>query len=182
MRWELLFADLEALADATERAAFDADVADRARSERAGLHLVDRLRAHVDGPAPLVVRLSDGSAVTARLLDVGADWLLLEDAAQVVVPLAAVVGVEGLTRAASGEPGALARRVGLTVVLRRLARDRVVVRVATVDGGTAVGTLDRVGADHLDLALHEQDEYRRGRAVRAVRVVPLSAVVQVRSG
>jgi hypothetical protein len=182
MRWELLFADLEALADATERAGFDADVADRSRSERAGLRLADRLRAHVDGHATITIRLTDGTSVTAGLLDVGADWVLLEDAGQLVVPLGAVVGVEGLTRSADGDPCALARRLGLTVVLRRLARDRATVRVRTTDRSAAVGTIDRVGADHLDLALHPQDEFRRTQTVRAVRVIPLAAVVQVRAG
>jgi hypothetical protein len=182
MRWELLFADLEALADATERAAFDADVADRARSERAALRLADRLRAHAEGSSPMAIWLSDGSRLTARVLDVGADWVLLEDTGQVVVPLVAVIGIEGLTRATGGEPTTLARRVGLTVVLRRLARDRATVRVGTVDRTSAVGTVDRVGADHLDLALHAQDEFRRPGTVRAVRVIPLTAVVQVRAG
>lgn len=179
MRWELLFADLEALADATERAAFDADVADRARSERATLSLNDRLRAHLD--AVLLFRLADGGRVTGRLIDVGADWLLMEDAGPVVLPIAAVIGVEGLTRAAAGEPGALARRVRLTVVLRRLARDRTTVRVALIDRSTAVGTIDRVGVDHVDLALHPQDEPRRVHVVRGVLVLPLSAVVQIRA-
>jgi hypothetical protein len=182
MRWELLFADLEALADATERAAFDADLADRARSERAGLHLTDRLRAHVDDRDAIGFWLSDGTRLTARVLDVGRDWLLLDDGVAVVVPLGALVGVDGLTRAAAGEPGPLVRRVGLTVVLRRLARDRAMVRVGTVDRSSVVGTVDRVGADHLDLALHAQDEFRRSRTVRAVRVIPTAAVVQVRAG
>ena len=178
MRWELLFADLEALADATERAAFDADVADRARSERAALSLNDRLRAHLHGV--LAFRLADGGRVTGRLTDVGADWVLLEDTGSVLLPLGAVTGVEGLTRAAAGAPGALARRVRLTVVLRRLALDRATVRVTLIDHGTTVGTIDRVGADHLDLALHPQDEPRRAPAVRGVLVLPLTAVVQVR--
>ena len=182
MRWELLFADLEALADATERAAFDADVADRARSERAQLVLADRLRAHADAAAPLGFWLADGGRLTARLLDVGADWVLLDDAGPVVLPLAAVTGVEGLTRAAAGDPGRLARTARLGLVLRRLARDRTMVRVCTVDRASAVGTIDRVAADHLDLALHAQDEFRRAGAVRAVRVVPLTALVQVRAG
>jgi hypothetical protein len=181
MRWELLFADLEALADATERAAFDADVADRARSERAQLQLADRLRAHVDATAPLGFWLADGGRLAARLVDVGADWVLLEDGGPVVLPLGAVTGIEGLTRAAGGDPGPLARTVRLTVVLRRLARDRATVRLSTIDRTAVVGTIDRVGADHLDLALHPQDEFRRAAAVRAVRVVPLAALVQVRA-
>jgi len=179
MRWELLFADLEALADATDRAAFEADVADRARSERAAVRLTERLRAHLG--AVLALRLADRGRVTGRLVDVGADWLLLDDAGSVLIPLAAVTVVEGLGRASAGEAGEVQRRARITVALRRLARDRAVVRVATLDGGIVVGTLDRVGADHVDLALHAQDELRRASAVRSVAVLPLAAIVQIRA-
>jgi len=177
MRWELLFADLEALADEVEREPFDADVADRARAERAALTLADRLRGHVG--AAVVLRLLGGDRVRARLVDVGADWALLDDAGQVVVPLAAVAGVEGLSRLASTSRAALDRRVRLGIVLRRLSRDRTPVRVVLLDGAVLTGTIDRVGADHLDLAQHAPDEPRRATVVRGVSVVRLAALAQV---
>jgi hypothetical protein len=176
----MLFADLEALAEATERAAFEVDVADRARAERATLTLADRLRGHVG--AVLAFRLLDGDRVRARLADVGTDWVLLDDGGSVVLPMAAVGGVEGLSRAAATASGALARRVTLGVVLRRLARDRVPVRIGLLGGESLTGTVDRVGADHLDLAQHAADEIRRPGAVRGVVVVRLGAIAQVRSG
>jgi hypothetical protein len=179
VRWDQLFADLEAEADAADRAAYDADVEDRARSERARLVLADRLRAHVG--ARLGLRLIDGDRLTARLVDVGSDWLHLDDSGAVLVPLGAVAGVEGLTRSAAGEASAVARRVGLTVLLRRLARDRAWVRIRLRDGGTLGGTIDRVGADHVDLALHPDDEQRRASAVRGVTVLRLEAIVHVRA-
>ena len=43
------------------------------------------------------------------------------------------------------------------------------------------GTIDRVGLDHLDLAVHPRDEQRRGRNVRGLRVIPFDAVHLVRS-
>jgi hypothetical protein len=179
VRWELLFADLEAFADATERMAFDADVADRGRAERAALALADRLRGHLEGE--LTFRLLDGDRIRARLVDVGCDWVFLDDGGQVVLPMAAVAGVEGLSRLAATAPGALARRVTLGVVLRRLSRDRAPVRLGFLDGVTLTGTIDRVGTDHLDLAQHSADELRRAGAVRGVLVVRLAALAQIRA-
>lgn len=179
MRWELLFADLEALADATDRAAFDGEVADRGRDERAALRLVDRLRAHVG--AALAFRIIGDGRVVGRLVDVGVDWALLDDGASLLLPLAAVTGVEGLSRRAATARGALEQRVGLTVLLRRLARDRSGVRVRLVDGAELTGTLDRVGADHVDVALHAVGEPRRAGSVRGVCVVPLAALATVRA-
>lgn len=179
VRWELLFADLEAQADAAERAAFEGDVADRGRAERAALHLVDRLRAHVG--TVVALRLVGGDRAVGRLADVGVDWVLMDESGSLLVPLAAVSGVEGLSRRAAPDGSALARRVRLTVVLRGLSRDRSAVRVRLTDGATLTGTIDRVGADHFDLALHAADELRRAGAVRGVCVVPVAAVVSLRS-
>jgi hypothetical protein len=179
VRWELLFADLEAFAEATERWAFEADVADRARAERAALTLADRVRGHVGGT--LAFRLADGDRIRARVADVGADWVLLEDGAPVVLPMRAVAGIEGLSRCAAHPAGALARRVGLGIVLRRLSRDRAAVQVGLLGGGTVTGTIDRVGADHLDVAQHPADVARRAGEVQGVVVVRLAAVAQVRS-
>jgi hypothetical protein len=179
VRWELLFADLEAFAEATERAEFQVDVADRGRAERAALTLADRLRGHLE--AELAFRLLGGDVVRGRLLDVGSDWVLLDDGCQVVLPTAAVIGVEGLSRLAAAPPDELGRRVGVGVVLRRLSRDRAPVRVGLLDGTALTGTIDRVGADHLDLARHAADELRRVGSVRGVVVVRLGALAQVRS-
>lgn len=180
VRWQLLFEDLEAFAEATERAEFEADVADRSRAERAGLRLVDRLRGHLGDVVAL--RLVTRERLAARLTDVGSDWMLLDDdAASVLVPLAAVTGVEGLSRRAFVETGMLARRVRLTIALRRLARDRSAVRVRLIDGSEVCGTIDRAGSDHLDIALHAADEPRRPGLVRGVCVVPVTAIVQVRA-
>jgi len=47
VRWERLFADLEASLEAEDRAGFEAEVGELGRAERAVLHLADRLHAHV---------------------------------------------------------------------------------------------------------------------------------------
>jgi hypothetical protein len=120
-----------------------------------------------------------------RLLDAGVDWLLVEElgAREVLVPLAAVLGITGLL-AQTGAPGAegeVGRRLDLRWALRALARSRAGVSLVLRDGSAVEGTLDRVAADHLDVAEHAPGEPRRAGAVRQVRLVPLTAIGLVRS-
>ena len=182
MRWDELFADLEASVEAEDRAGFEAEVADLARSEQALLSTADRLRAHVG--ATLRFHLVDGGEVTGRVLEVGRDWVAVTaGAGSALVPLAAVAGVDGLGRAAQAPPepgGPPVLRLGLGTALRALARDRAYVRVTLRGGAVLGGTVDRAGADHLDLALHPADEPRRPTAVSGVRCVPFPALVVVR--
>lgn len=182
MRWRGLFDDLEAQFEAAQAAELAGEVAERTRRETALLRLVDRLRA-AEG-ASVVVALPVAGVLRGRLLDAGRDWLLVEESGtrEVLVPLAAVLGVTGLgPRAAAPDDGPVAKRLDLRWALRGLARSRAAVAVGLVDGTLVTGTLDRIGADHLDLAEHGLGEARRSGAVRQVRVVPLAAVAFVRS-
>ena len=183
MRWQELFDDLEAQFDAAQAVELAGEVVERTRRELALVRLADRLRAAER--APLTVTLPGAGPVRGRLLDTGVDWLLLEEsgAREVLVPLAAVLGVTGLgPRAAAPDDSPVAKRLDLRWALRGLARSRTGVALGLVDGSTVTGTLDRVGADHLDLAEHGLGEARRAGAVRQVRLVPLSALALTRSG
>ena len=66
--------------------------------------------------------------------------------------------------------------------LRGLARDRTAVQVVLDDGGVLSGTLDRVGADYVELAEHAADLPRRAEAVQGVRAIVITAVAVVRTG
>jgi hypothetical protein len=179
MRWERLFADLEARLEAEERAIAEGDVIDLVRAERGRLTLQDRLRAHVG--EPLTWSLGPGEvAEQGELIDLGADWVLVETArGEVLIPIGAVQYISGLSRAADPRAGEVARRLGLAAVLRGLSRNRAVVSVRLRSDLRLTGTIDRVGVDHFDLAVHAGDEPRRGPAVHGVRCVLFSAIAGV---
>ncbi|TNM60042.1 hypothetical protein FHN55_19850 [Streptomyces sp. NP160] len=180
MRWDALFADLEAQLEAADDEV-SAMHAERVRAEVAGVELRDRLRASAGQRVAL--RLAGGEAVEGALRAAGPDWLLVEEAAgEALVPLVAVVLLDGLTRSLAAPAGAVENRLGLASALRGVARDRSAVRIwlRETGGGAITGTVDRVGADHLDLARHAVDEPRRPGAVRGVVTVPLAALACLR--
>ncbi|HZI98103.1 MAG TPA: Fis family transcriptional regulator [Actinomycetales bacterium] len=179
MRWDALFADLEAQLRAGHVAGHASEAADRQRGEQAAVALADRVRAHAG--ATLRLRLRDGTAVEGTVGDAAVEWVVLHDGpTQVLVPWTGVVSVAGLSRLSAPPAGQVLARLGLRHALRALARDRAAVRLHT-DHGEVTGTIDRVGADHVDVAEHALGEARRPGAVRAVRTVRTAALLAVRS-
>lgn len=182
MRWQRLFADLQAEFEAAGAAAERAEAGSRQRAEVGAIRLAQRLAGATGRP----VALACGAAgdVSGVLAEVGADWVLLQDGAgrDVLVALGAVRSVSGLGReTVVEEPGVVRARLDLRRVLRGLVRDRAAVQVVLDDGVVHTGTVDRVGADYLDLAEHAADEPRRAGVVRGVRAVALPAVAAVRT-
>jgi len=70
---------------------------------------------------------------------------------------------------------------GANLSLRAVARDRAPVSVLTGGDDGLTGTIDRVGADFVELAAQAAWEQRRGPAVRSVLLVPLGAIRLVRA-
>ncbi|HVE64759.1 MAG TPA: hypothetical protein VNB94_13285 [Mycobacteriales bacterium] len=182
-RWQRLFDDLEAEYDAGAAAELEIEVATRARGEWARLGLVDRLRPAIGHP--LVLHTSGAAALRGTLCGLGPDWLLLAEAAgdEVVVPLASLLSVSGLgaRSAAPGSEGQVVARLALGHALRGIARRRAGVAITLLDGSVLHGTLDRVGADFVELAEHPAGEPRRAPAVSGVRALPFSALACVRA-
>jgi hypothetical protein len=72
----------------------------------------------------------------------------------------------------------------LRAALRGIARDRSTVRIHLTSGNTQFdavdATIDRVGADFLEVAAHSAGAARRRAEVRETELVPFTAVVAVR--
>lgn len=169
MRWDALFADLEGQLESERGAAFQAEVAELTRAERASVELSARLIAARG--LQLTIRLTDGEVIQGEIRDAAAQWILLMASARyVLIPVGAVALVQGLpTRARPASH--VERRLTLGHALRALSRDRarVVVRVA---GGAVSGLVDTVGADYVEIT---QDE-------GVVAALPFAAIVSVRAG
>ncbi|MFP5369945.1 MAG: hypothetical protein ACLGI3_04260, partial [Actinomycetes bacterium] len=98
MRWQRLFADLQAQFDEGELAAERSEAASRARVEVGAVRLSQRLLGALG--APVTVTCRGAGQVAGVLVDAGPDWLLLEDerGSQQLVATAAVRAVAGLGR------------------------------------------------------------------------------------
>lgn len=179
MRWHELFADLEARARTLEQADLELEIADRTRAEVGEIRLANRLRSALGAPVRLQVQ--SVGLVEGRLERVGRDWLLVSTPSDVVVALAAVGAALDLSATAVSPEGLspVTSRLSLTAALRAIAVDRSTVTVRMRDGGSYSGTPDRVGADFVDLSLHDLGEPRRQAAVRGRCTVAFAALAVV---
>lgn len=199
MRWENLFDDLEGQLE-QELSAEELDLRVEEERLRLGrLALRDRIlavhesqpRADADG---IRIVLADGVALTVRPITFGRDWFsadVLDDSnrqPQAIVPIASIAAVAFTPHQsalslrvspADPSPTSLSARLTLSFVLRDLCRRRSAVEVLT-PLGPVHGTIDRIGRDHLDIAMHESGEARRESLVRQLRVVPFTQVLLVR--
>ena len=171
-----------------ERAALDTE-AERLRLSRVALRerltmLVDRERA----AAPPSFDVADGTVLAAEVTVVGADWVALDGgrSGALVVPFASIAAIgmphADVLRSARPAPArsALADRMSLGFLVRDLVRRRIAVTVHLTHGRSLAGTIDRAGADHLDIALHEPGTPRRASEVTGHRLVPFAAVAWIR--
>ena len=191
MRWDRFFDDLEGqLASEweAERAALDTE-AERLRLSRVALR--DRLAVLLHGEGrlpPPAFEVADGTVLSAEVTGVGADWVALDGgrSGALVVPFASIASI-GMPHAdvlRSARPvsarSTLAERMTLGFVMRDLVRRRIAVTVHLLNGRTVAGTIDRAGADHLDIALHDPGTPRRASEVTGHRLVPFTALAWVR--
>jgi len=159
MSWEEeLFAyldDLEAQAGALYAAERGPELADRSRAEYQSVTLAARLMAAVDHDVTL--ELAGVGPVSGRLTRVATGWCLLRGAGQDwVVRLGAVAAVHGASdRAVPEVAWPPVARLGMRATLRRLADAAEPCSLHLTDGHRHDGTLQRVGADFVEVSTGE---------------------------
>ena len=200
MRWDDLFDDLESQLEQGRSAEEEELLAEEERLRLGRLSLRDRLAAIArtdpgEEPAPVRVLLSTGLVIDLRPRTFGRDWVAGDldpgrepgaaPRGQCILPVRAISSLlldRGQVRRSLREPGparGITDRLGLPFVLRDLCRRRSPLELHLPDG-VLHGTIDRVGRDHCDLALHEPGSPRRESAVTAYRVVAIERVALVR--
>lgn len=194
MRWDHLFDDLAGQLE-HELQSEESDLQSEEERLRLGrLAVRDRLAvlkaSAQSAVASIRVRLRTGEVHRVTIVTVGRDWFAgdLEGVPgnpQAVIPIAAIDSLllTPQQAIASLDPGVLtselAARLGVAFLLRDLCRRRATVTIVTPTS-TVSGTIDRVGRDHLDLAVHDLDTPRRSSAVEHVRVVGFDQLLLVR--
>ena len=191
MRWDHLFDDLEGQLE-RELTAEEQDLGIEEERLRLGrLSVRDRIAALHEAGHPIGLTLTTGERLVADVDTLGRDWFsatVAEGAvrsARCLVPLASIASL--VLAPGQVEPSlvplrdaraeaSLSMRLGLPFVLRDLCRRRRAVDLLLAPAGTLHGTIDRVGRDHLDLAVHEPGSPRRASQVSEVLVVPLASV------
>jgi hypothetical protein len=183
MRWDALFEDMEAQLAARQRLELEAEIAERALVDSAGVELADRLRGSLG--LGIRVQLSSGWAFEGVLSHAGSEALVLDEPRhQVLIPYAAAAHYAGLSRVAVSEPSAVRRRLGLGSALRGLARNRA--RVTVFVGHRSAdarlhGIIDTVGRNFLELAVTREGGERPPANTRQVIALPFGALAGIRS-
>jgi hypothetical protein len=199
MRWDNLFDDLEGQLEQGIGAEETDLRAEEERLRLGRLSLRDRLSSLLESgerssTATVLVTLLNGMTIPLRPHTIGRDWVsgdLIDGSvrrSQCILPIPAIgdlVFSREQVLASLGDPGesgggsGLARRLGLAFMLRDLCRRRCAVEF-TLGDGTLSGTIDRVGRDHFDVAVHEAGSARRESEVLQYRIVPFSRLLLVR--
>lgn len=181
MRWDALFADMEAQLASAREAVRESEVSERLRTDFASMELSGRLQSQTG--RHLKVDLGLPGSFEGVLSHVGRGWLVLEGGGRSsVVALDHTVFIAGMDRFST--TGTSVPRLGLASALRGLSRDRAAVRVYPAGQPQAAaldGSVDRVGKDFFELSLIHRGEPRRQANVRGVCVMPLRSVAVVSS-
>ncbi|RZU61084.1 hypothetical protein [Zhihengliuella halotolerans] len=176
MRWETLFADLEAQLNGEAARGRTAEIQEMVSYERSQVPMAGRLVAWVGQEVDLVTL--GGQRFSGVLRTSGSGWVALRSGAlEYIVFTGAIRSIEGRGQRVGSTDRA---RISLRLALRAIARDRSAVTIFATDGEVAVtGTIDYVGTDFLQVAVHAPGELPERGAITARQVLPLAAVAVI---
>lgn len=185
-RWESLFEDLEHQFVSERERESGALALETERARIAELTLYDRV-AGLPAGERLTIRDSSGETHRLILRASAPEWIACEseDARGfTIVCIAAIdeLRIPSAARArslASADPDPLRARMGISFVLRALARRRAVVQIGTWRGARHTGTLSRAGADHVDIAIHDLGS--RANVARDEVTIAIGALAWIRT-
>lgn len=180
MRWELLFADLEAQMHAASALDMEQRVNELARIEASQLMLSEALRGALNMRLSIV--MGNGLAFHGQISKVEPQWVLLNEGDRsVILPLAKIIRIQGLGAQRAKPTSSI--HFTLPAALRVLARNRamVVLDLDGARGGAVRGVLDQVGADYVQLMQLADGVGRDAGNAQGTVVIPLAALVAVAS-
>ncbi len=182
-RWDGVFADLEAQAQTIADENLADEIADRTRREWAQISLIDRLTAARHRVVSLrILDSSNGFRIVSLLInDVGPEWLVgseTESGAEWLLPLRSIISVTDLGQSSESTDtkSFVGQRYGISAVVRRWVRDRRTVTLGVAGLGDVTGTLNRAGRDHVDVAVHPADIFRRTTGVAEIHTISYDAI------
>ena len=188
-RWDRVFADLEAQVQTYADGELADEIADRTRREWARISLADRLGAARHRMVSMRVHDAPAGfrALRVTVTAVGSDWLIgTGDAGATptewLLPASSLIAVDDLGDMAESPDtkGFVDQRYDATAILRAWVRDRRPVVIGVLGIGEVSGTLDRAGQDHIDIAVHHVDDFRRSAEVSGMQTIALSAIRWIR--
>lgn len=148
MRWDNLFAELEAEFDAAERDEAEAEIIEMVQAEMVTVSAADRFRAKQG--SMLTVRLRNGENRSGEIREANLAWIMLhDDRRRYLIPYSAIAFAWPLAPVA-GQASGVSSRLTLGYALRALSAEGIEVHLLT-NGGALRGVIGRVGKDFCDV-------------------------------
>ena len=173
---ERIFRDYETQLAAENQRVVEAEARDVRRSEFAKIQQADRLAAQIGRS----VRVNTGDSLQweGTLESLGKGWIQLQSHSEnILIPMNSVNWWEGGTPFSTVEARSVSRSLSLGYAFRALTSARIPVRIFHNMGAvTTEGTIERVGLDFAEIALHPLEGHFRAQQISGWRTVQLSQV------
>ncbi|MFW0154440.1 hypothetical protein ACN08X_00115 [Rothia sp. P6271] len=173
---EKIFRDYEAQLDSLRQQELESSAHELQRAEFAKVQQLDRLAAQQGKN----VRICCSSSISwnAELETVGNGWVQLRSGAEnILLPLRSIMWWEGGNHHAQVDTGTLMRKLNFSYAFRALSIARTPLRIFHRDFVTTTeGTIEKVGLDFIEVALHPLDGQYRSRHITGMRTVGLENI------